>query len=62
MNEFHAGVSFNNNPMTPPLMGKEVAQELGITGLVDNLPDIPGMPHVSLQRPRDYRDRSGQQL
>jgi len=47
VNEFRAGVSFNNNPITPPTLGRTTAQELGITGLVDNVPDIPGMPHFS---------------
>jgi hypothetical protein len=47
VNEFRAGVSFNNNPITPPTLGKQVVQDLGITGLVDNLPDLPGMPHFS---------------
>jgi hypothetical protein len=47
VNEFRAGVSFNNNPITPPTNGLQVARELGITGLVDGVPDLPGMPHFS---------------
>lgn len=47
INEFRSGVSFNNNPLSPPLLGKQLAQELGITGLVDELPDLPGMTRVA---------------
>jgi hypothetical protein len=47
VNEFRTGVSFNNNPQIPPVDGLAIARQLGLQGLVNNLPDIPGMLHVS---------------
>lgn len=47
LNEFRYGYGYNNNPRNPPTLGKEVAQYLGITGLVDNLPDINGLLKVA---------------
>ena len=43
VNEVRSGVSFNNNPLNPPTLGKEIVSQLGITGLVDNLPDVQGL-------------------
>jgi Carboxypeptidase regulatory-like domain len=40
------GFSWNDNPRNGPLEGKEVVDFLGITGLVDNLPDINGLLDV----------------
>jgi hypothetical protein len=47
LNEFRYGFGYNNNPRNPPTLGKEVAQYLGIVGLVDNLPDIHGLLKVA---------------
>ncbi len=47
LNEFRYGFGYNNNPRNPPTLGKEVAQQLGIVGLVDNLPDINGVFKVA---------------
>jgi len=47
LNEFRYGFAYNNNPRNPPTLGKEVAQQLGIVGLVDNLPDINGLFKVN---------------
>jgi Carboxypeptidase regulatory-like domain/TonB dependent receptor-like, beta-barrel len=47
LNEFRYGFAFNDTPRNGPLMGKQIVQELGLIGLVDNLPDINGVPNVS---------------
>lgn len=41
------GLAYNDNPRNGPLMGKQIVQELGIQGLVDNLPDINGIFKVA---------------
>jgi hypothetical protein len=46
LNEFRWGLAYNDNPRHGPLMGKEVIKDLGIQGLVDNLPDINGIFRV----------------
>jgi len=46
VNEFRFGIAYNDNPRNGPLMGKQVAQELGLVGLVDDLPDINGVPNI----------------
>lgn len=46
INEFRFGVAYNDNPRNGPLMGRQIAQELGIAGLVDDLPDINGVLNV----------------
>ncbi|MBI1873905.1 MAG: TonB-dependent receptor [Acidobacteria bacterium] len=46
MNEFRFGMAYNDNPRNGPLMGRQIAQELGIEGLVDDLPDINGVLNV----------------
>lgn len=43
INEFRWGFAYNDNPRNGPLKGKEVVRELGIVGLVDDLPDINGL-------------------
>jgi hypothetical protein len=47
INEFRWGFAFNDNPRNGPLLGNEVARDLGITGLVPNLPDINGVLNVT---------------
>lgn len=47
LNEFRWGLAYNDNPRHGPLKGKEVIQDLGIVGLVDNLPDINGIFRVT---------------
>jgi outer membrane receptor protein involved in Fe transport len=46
INEFRFGIAYNDNPRHGPLMGRQIAQELGIEGLVDDLPDINGVLNV----------------
>jgi hypothetical protein len=48
LNEFRWGLARNNNPRWPKdLMGKQIVDQLGLVGLADNLPDIPGVPKVN---------------
>ena len=47
INEFRWGLAFNDNPRHGPLMGLEATKDLGLQGLVDNLPDIQGLFKVS---------------
>jgi hypothetical protein len=47
LNEFRYGFARNDNPRHGPLLGKQVVQDLGIQGLVDNLPNINGIFVVS---------------
>ncbi len=47
INEARWGFAFNDNPRHGPLMGLEVVKDLGIVGLVDNLPDINGIFRVT---------------
>lgn len=47
INEFRWGLATNNLPITPPIMGKPLVQELGLQGLAPDLPDIPGVLQVS---------------
>lgn len=46
-NEFRWGFAYNDNPRHGPQMGKQLVQELGLVGLVDNLPDINGIFKVN---------------
>jgi Carboxypeptidase regulatory-like domain len=46
LNEFRYGLAFNDNPRNGPLMGRQVTEELGIVGLVPDLPDINGVLNV----------------
>ncbi len=47
INETRYGFSFNVNNIYANLMGRGVVQDLGLQGLVDNLPDLNGFPQVS---------------
>ncbi|MEZ5403747.1 MAG: carboxypeptidase-like regulatory domain-containing protein [Bryobacteraceae bacterium] len=47
--ESRYGLAFNDNPRNGPILGREIISELGITGLVDNLPDINGLPNIGFQ-------------
>jgi Carboxypeptidase regulatory-like domain len=49
ISESRWGFAWNDNPRHGPLLGKEVVQFLGITGLADNLPDINGLLDVQFQ-------------
>jgi len=46
LNEFRWGMATNNLPITPPIMGKQLVQELGLQGLAPDLPDIPGVLQI----------------
>jgi hypothetical protein len=43
VNEFRLGYAFNNNPYSGTVMGLPLVQKLGLVGLVDNLPNVPGI-------------------
>ena len=45
--ETRFGITYNDNPLHGPILGKQLAQELGLIGLADNLPDINGILNVS---------------
>jgi len=45
--EFRGGYTFNNNPISGPLNGLEVASSLGLNGLAPGLPDVSGVLKVS---------------
>jgi hypothetical protein len=45
--ETRFGITYNDNPLHGPILGKQLVQELGLVGLVDNLPDINGILNVS---------------
>lgn len=47
INEFRWGYAWNDNPRNGPSMGLEVAKDLGLTGLLPDLPDINGVYRVS---------------
>ena len=47
VNEFRWGLTFNDNPRHGPVMGAQLAQELGLQGLAPNLPDINGLYRVA---------------
>jgi hypothetical protein len=48
MNEFRWGYAWNDNPRNGPLLGNEVVKDLGITGLVPNIPDdVNGLYRVA---------------
>lgn len=47
LNEFRWGFALNNNPVLGPLDGKQVVQELGLVGLVPDLPDLKGILKVN---------------
>jgi len=47
MTESRFGITYNDNPLNGPILGKQLIQELGLVGLADNLPDINGILNVS---------------
>jgi hypothetical protein len=47
VNEARYGYVYNNNPVSGPLNGPEVASYLGLTGLAPNLPNIGGVYKVN---------------
>lgn len=47
VSETRWGYAWNDNPRHGPTMGSELARELGLAGLVDNLPGINGILDVS---------------
>src|SRR5262249_43356663 len=47
VNELRYGYMFTNEPRWGALNGQALVQQLGLTGLVSNLPDLPGMPNVT---------------
>jgi outer membrane receptor protein involved in Fe transport len=47
INELRYGYAFNNNPVAGPLNGPEVVNDLGLSGLAPNLPNIPGVYKVN---------------
>ena len=47
INEFRWGFALNNNPVIGPLNGPQQVKELGLVGLVPDLPDISGMLQVN---------------
>jgi len=49
VNEFRFGYAFNANPRYPKESGLALVKELGLVGLVPNLPDLPGVLNVSFQ-------------
>jgi hypothetical protein len=49
VSETRWGFAYNDNPRNGPLLGKEVVDSLGITGLVDDLPDINGLLDVRFE-------------
>ncbi|MCW5978722.1 MAG: carboxypeptidase regulatory-like domain-containing protein [Bryobacteraceae bacterium] len=47
LNEFRWGFALNNNPIEGPLLGNDVVRDLGLTGLVPDLPDVSGIFKVN---------------
>jgi hypothetical protein len=47
VNEFRFGFAFTNEPRFGANDGPAIVQQLGLTGLVPNQPDLPGIPNVS---------------
>lgn len=47
INELRWGLAFNDNPRHGPVMGLALVKDLGLEGLMDNLPDIQGLFKVS---------------
>ena len=45
--EFRGGHTYNNNPISGPLRGREVVESLGLRGLAPGLPDMSGVLKVS---------------
>lgn len=47
VNEFRWGYACNDNPRNGPLLGLEVVKDLGLTGLLPDLPNVNGLYTVS---------------
>ncbi len=47
VNEFRWGFAYNNNPRHGPFRGLDIVEELGLTGLAPDLPDVNGVFRVS---------------
>jgi hypothetical protein len=47
VSETRFGITYNDNPLHGPILGNELAQELGLVGLADNMPDINGILDIS---------------
>ena len=47
INEFRWGLSFDDNKVIPPVNGQQLVQDLGLTGLAPNLPDMSGILNIS---------------
>ena len=47
VNEFRWGFALNNNPVIGPLNGPQTVKDLGLVGLVPDLPDISGLLNIS---------------
>jgi len=47
VSESRWGLSFSDDPRQGPLRGREVVDSLGLVGLIDNLPDLNGVPNIS---------------
>lgn len=43
IDEIRWGYAFNNNPVIPPVNGPQLVKDLGLVGLVSDLPDVPGI-------------------
>jgi hypothetical protein len=48
INEFRFGLVRNYNPRSGPINGPDIIQELGLTGLPSDLPDVNAMPVFSI--------------
>lgn len=48
INEFRAGLSFQNLPSRGPIMGYTIVQELGLTGLAPGTPNVPAIPTFNI--------------
>jgi hypothetical protein len=47
VSESRYGLAYSNDPRHGPLRGLDIVNSLGLVGLVDNLPDIYGVPNIS---------------
>lgn len=48
INEFRAGLSFQNLPSRGPIMGFDIVRELGLTGLAPGTPNVPAIPTFNI--------------
>lgn len=48
INEFRAGVSYQNLPSRGRIQGYEIIQQLGLTGLPPGTPDVPAIPTFNI--------------